>query len=62
MCKSIADRAEGVPLYIEELTLTLLEGHNARDLDEVPKTLQACLGNVSTACVALNSCCSLVPS
>jgi class 3 adenylate cyclase/tetratricopeptide (TPR) repeat protein len=43
VCSSIADRAEGVPLYIEELTLALLEGHNARDLDEVPKTLQALL-------------------
>jgi class 3 adenylate cyclase len=43
VCDGIADRAEGVPLYIEELTLALLEGHNARDLGEVPKTLQALL-------------------
>jgi class 3 adenylate cyclase/tetratricopeptide (TPR) repeat protein len=43
ICESISERAEGVPLFLEELTLALLEARNASDLGKVPMTLQALL-------------------
>ena len=39
----IAVRAEGVPLYLEELTLALLEAGGPRGLGEVPTSLHALL-------------------
>lgn len=39
----IAARAEGVPLYLEELTLALLEAGRPGELGEVPTSLQALL-------------------
>ncbi|CAN5778847.1 adenylate/guanylate cyclase domain-containing protein [soil metagenome] len=39
----IAVRAEGVPLYLEELTLTLLEAGRSPELGEVPTSLHALL-------------------
>lgn len=39
----IASRAEGVPLYLEELTLALLEAGRRPALGEVPTSLQALL-------------------
>jgi class 3 adenylate cyclase/tetratricopeptide (TPR) repeat protein len=39
----IAARAEGVPLYLEELTLALLEAGHSGDLGEVPTSLHALL-------------------
>ena len=39
----IASRAEGVPLYLEELTLALLEAGRRPELGEVPTSLQALL-------------------
>ena len=41
----IAVRAEGVPLYLEELTLALLEAGQSGNIDEVPTSLQALLGS-----------------
>ncbi|WP_421996295.1 adenylate/guanylate cyclase domain-containing protein [Reyranella sp.] len=39
----IATRAEGVPLYLEELTLTLIESGQSPELREVPTSLHALL-------------------
>jgi class 3 adenylate cyclase/tetratricopeptide (TPR) repeat protein len=43
VCAGIAERAEGMPLYLEELTLALLEAGRSREIDEVPTSLQALL-------------------
>lgn len=40
---AIASRAEGVPLYLEELTLALLEAGRRPEMGEVPTSLQALL-------------------
>jgi tetratricopeptide (TPR) repeat protein len=40
---SIAVRAEGVPLYLEELTLALLEAGRSGEIGEVPTSLQTLL-------------------
>ena len=39
----IATRAEGVPLYLEELTLAILEADRSGELDAVPTSLHALL-------------------
>jgi len=41
----IAERTDGVPLFVEELTRAILERHqdSAADLDEIPATLQGSL-------------------
>jgi len=39
----IATRAEGVPLYLEELTLAMLEAGRSGELDAVPTSLHALL-------------------
>ena len=41
--EDIAARAEGVPLYLEELTLALLDASRAPKMREVPTSLQALL-------------------
>jgi class 3 adenylate cyclase/predicted ATPase len=38
--EAIVSRADGVPLYVEELTKTVVEPGSARGVDEIPATLQ----------------------
>ena len=42
-CRSMIDaivaRADGIPLYLEELTRTILEPGTARRVEEIPATL-----------------------